>query len=300
MNVRRLWKFLLLSAVALAGQLTAETLNWYSPANRTNHDSTGAPMTSAYQFQLGVFSDDFIPTAANASLWTNSWVSAQSTSYNASTKAFDSNFTVTGNAAPFTLGAKAYIWGRKTTATGDEWILFRKSDWTWPAPNPMNPNPLLWNAASANEVILGTINSGGIPFLMQSEAVISYAQWRNSQLAGEMLSGANDDPDRDGSPNLLEFIFGSSPTQAGAPTPTPISLVEISGSQYLQISIPRLRNRLSIVFVEVSGDLVNWNSGNSYTTEISNTQEAIVVRDLTPSGPGLQKRFARLRAVVQP
>ena len=300
MNIRRLWKCLSMIAAVTAGLADAETINWYSAANRTNHDSTGALMNSAYQFQLGVFTSGFVPTAANASQWATFWVSAQSTPYNATTKAFDSNFTVTANTAPFSVGAKAYVWGRRTGTANDEWILFRHSSWTWPAPNPMNPFPVAWSAASANEVVLGSINAGGSPFFMKSTAMVSYSQWRNSQLAGEMLSAPNDDADHDGSPNLLEFIFGTSPTQAGAPTPTPCSFVDISGQKFLQIAIPRLQNHLAMVSVEVSGDLVNWNSGNSHTSELSNTPEVIVVRDLLPSGPGLPTRFMRARAIILP
>lgn len=300
MNLRRPWQFLSMLAVVTAGMAGAETLNWYSPPNRTNHDSAGAPMNSAYQFQLGVFTSGFVPTAANVGQWDTYWVPAQSTPYNATTKAFESNFTVASNAAPFTVGAKAYVRGRRTGTANDEWILFRHTSWTWPAPNPMNPFPVEWSAASANEVILGSINPAGSPFLMKSVAVTSYAQWRTSQLAGEMLAAPNDDPDHDGSSNLLEFIFGTSPTQAGAPTANPSSFLEISGQRFLQIAIPRLQYHLAMVSVEVSGDLVNWNSGNSYTAEISNTPEVIVVRDLAPSGPGLPKRFMRARIVVQP
>ena len=299
MKVLLQWKCLLLLAVVTAGTVKAETINWYSTANRTNHTSAGTVMDSGFQFQLGVFTGGFIPTAANVSQWSAFWVSAQSASYNETTKSYNSTLNFTGNAVPFSAGAKAYVWGRRTGAASDEWILFRKSDWNWPLAN--TPEGFtLWSAATANEVVLGSINAGGSPFFMKSVAVVPYARWRDSQLAGEMLSAPNDDADHDGSPNLLEFIFGTSPTQPGPPTATPCSFVDLSGQKFLQISIPRLQYRLAMVSVEVSGDLVNWNSGTSYTTELSNTPEVIVVRDLLPSGPGLPKRFMRVRAIVQP
>ncbi|MEO5915834.1 MAG: hypothetical protein ABIS50_16480 [Luteolibacter sp.] len=300
MRASRLWKYLLIVVPWLAIAVHAETINWYCTSNKVNQTSAGLNMGATFDFQLGVFSGGFIPTTGNMNLWTTYWVSAQSGSYNPGSKSFSSTFTLAGNTTPFTIGAKAYVWGRSTASTSDEWILFRKSDWTWPNASSDPANFYLWNAASADQVILGTINSTGTPFLMKSEAVSSYAQWRDSQLAGEMLIAPNDDPDHDGSPNLLEFIFGTSPTQSGAPTLTPTSFVDVSGQIYLQISIPRLRNRLATVSVEVSSNLVNWNSGNSYTVELSNTPEVIVVRDLVPSGPGLPKRFMRARAVLSP
>lgn len=258
-------------------------------------------MDGAFQFQIGVFSGGFIPTASNMSQWAIHWVSAQTASYSPTNKSFDSSYNFAVNAAPFSIGAKGYVWGRSTGVTADEWILFRESDWTWPYADPVLPAGVSdWNAATANEVILGTINASGSPFLMKSEAVYAYAQWRDGTLAGEPLNGSNDDPDRDGVSNLSEFVFGTSPTQTAAAPATPTSFVEISGQSYLQISIPRLRNRLATFTVEVSSDLVQWNSGSTYTAEVSNTAEALVVRDKTASGAGLPQRFMRLKAVVQP
>lgn len=299
MKVSTLRTYLLIGVPLVVGSANAETINWYSP-QKSNLTSSGQNMDAAFQFQLGVFTGGFIPTASNITRWPAYWVSAQASSYNAVSRAFESNFTVTGNVAPFSIGAKAYVWGRGIGSTKDEWILFRKSDWTWPAPNPMDPFGLDWNAAAANEVILGTIQADGNPFLMKSEAVFSFAQWSDATLAGEPLNGPNDDPDRDGVTNLLEFVFGTPPGQASATPSTPASFVGIAGQNYLQISIPRLRNRLATVTVEVSNDLINWSSGDTFTAEVSNTAEVIVVRDKTPTGPGLPARFMRLKAEIAP
>ena len=300
MRILQQWKFFLMSLALLPAPATAETINWYNTPKKVNHTSGGQNMDASFQFQLGVFTGGFVPTVANMTQWASHWVSAQSTSYNpaAGAKSFDSNFTVTGNAAPFTVGAKGYVWGRSTAATKDEWILFRKSDWTWPAPNPMSPEPLYWNAAAANEIILGSINSGGTPFLMKSAAVSSYSQWQAGNLAGEPLSAANDDPDHDGSNNLLEFALGTPPLAPGAPVATPVDLVEVSGQKYLRISIPRGTNRLADLTVQVSGNLIQWNSGTSYTLVIEDSATALVVRDLTPYNPASPQRFMRLKAAL--
>ncbi len=303
MRISRLWKYVPAVIAPLGCTADAQSINWYIPPPLANLTSTGQNMDASYQFQLGTFSGGFVPTASNMTHWANFWVSADSTSYDQDTKVFDATFLVTNNPTPFTAGAKAYIWGRSVGPAKDEWILFRKSDWNWPAADPMSPFEITWNVASAsatNEVILGIINPGGSPFLMKSEAVYSYAQWRDGTLAGEFLNGSDDDPDRDGVSNLLEFVFGTSPTQAAAAPATPTSFVEISGQSYLQISIPRLRNRLATFTVEVSSNLVQWNSGNTYTAEVTNTAEALVVRDKTVSGAGLPQRFMRLKAVLLP
>jgi hypothetical protein len=243
-------------------------------------------MDATIVFQRGVFSGGLIPTAANVGQWTAHWVMADSDTSNPSTRAFEKDFTVTGNAVPFTVGAAAYAWGRRRGSAKDEWILFRNSSWTWPAPNPLSPFPIGWNAASANQVILGSLNSGGTPFLMKSEAVFSYSQWSRTALAGEVPTAPNEDAAHDGTSNLLEFIFATSPAQSGPPTATPVSLVGISGEKFVRISIPRLRNRLAEVIVEVSDDLLTWHPGVSHTVETMNTSTSLVVRDLSPAGPG--------------
>jgi hypothetical protein len=273
-----------------------ETINFYNPTNQTNLTSAGQDMDGGFVFQLGVFEGGFIPSRNNITEWAGKWASAMSAGYDTGSKAFDENLTVAGNPAPFLPGASAYVWGKRTSSTGDEWILFRKADWTWPSPNPFNPLPPAWNAAQADEVIIGSINGPG--HLMKSEAVVSYSQWQTAALAGEPLDLAADDPDHDGVPNLLEFVFGSPPKQAGPPPPLTVSIMETSGQRYLQISIPRLRERMAVLTVMVSDDLTDWQSGPSHTTEVSSAATSLVVRDLTPLESGQPRRFMRLKAVL--
>lgn len=289
----------LLAAPLIVSRVEGETINWYGFPQKPNLTSTGMDMDVAFQFQLGMFTGGFIPTAENISLWTAHWVPAQTAAYNSTTRAFDTTLTIQGNTAPFIVGAKAYVWGRSTGSDKDEWILFRGTGWTWPSGATMPPNFHEWSAAAANEVILGTVNSG-TAFLMKSEAVVSYSQWQNGLLAGEPLNGPNDDPDHDGVPNLLEFVFGTLPGQPGTLQPMTTSLVGVAGQQYLQVAIPRITNHLATVSVEVSDDLIHWQPGDSQTTEVSNTPQALVVRDNTATGPGMIRRFMRLKAVTEP
>ncbi len=289
---------LLALAFHAAVPASAETIVWFCDANSPNRDSAGVAMDSGFQFELGVFAAPFVPTAANAALWSAHWTAADAVSYDASTQRFTGQFPVMGNPAPFLVGAKAWIFGHRVTPTGTEGILFRASDWLWPAPNPMNPFTLDWNAKDADEVVLGSINPDASPFLMQSVLVKTYAQWRTTELAGEAFDGPNDDPDQDGTSNLLEFVFGTPPGQASPPVATPLALVETNGQRFVQTTIPRRLDHLATLTVEVSGDLLTWNSGAPHTTVISDTQASLVVRDTTPLAPPVAKRFLRLRAVL--
>lgn len=295
-------RWLLCLVAWLAGtDCRAETIAWYSVAGNTNLTSAGGPMSAGFSFELGVFNGSFVPTAANVAQWAANWVPAQRVAYNGPNQRFDGQFTVEDNTPPFTVGKAAYIWGFQGGASSSEWILFRNSAWTWPAPAfPPSPFGLDWNAATATAIV-GSIDADGSPFLMKSAAVTAasppttWDQWSVTELAG-VANGPNDDPDHDGLSNLLEFVFGSPPKQADAPPATPVEIVTVASQEFLQITLPRRMDRLATLAVQVSSDLTSWSSGPAATVVISDTPASLVVRDLTPLGSGAPKRFMRLKA----
>jgi len=279
--------------IGLVTESDSETINFYNPPGQTNLTSANQPMDGSFVFQLGVFKDGFIPSRNNIHQWTSKWAVAMPAAYDTGTKAFEEFHSVLSNADPFFIGTAAYVWGKRSGTSGDEWILFRNSNWSWPSPSEINPFPLDWNAAEADQVIIGSINGPG--HLMKSEAVVSYSQWQSTALADEVLNGANDDPDHDGTSNLLEFVFGSLPKQASPPPQTPVEIVEIGGQFYQQIAVPRLRERSAILTVMVSDDLEEWFSGSSHTVTVSSNATSLVVRDLTPVSPSEPKRFMKVK-----
>lgn len=272
--------------------LRAENLLWLNDEYVNNLDASQAPMGGGFEFQLGVFMNGFQPTAANAASWSQFWNPAQTTSYNINFKRFSGQYQNINNPPPFVAGAKGWIFGRRDSPTGSDWILFRADDWLWPVLDQMNPFNIFWNAKDANQVVLGTIHAGGSPFLMKSALVRSYAQWQPAELAGEPLNAPADDPDRDGMSNLLEFVFATAPKVINAPVATPVDLQ----SGHIVITIPRRVDHLAECTVEVSGNLVDWQSGPAHTEILQNDAAALVVRDLTPLSPANPKRFIRLKA----
>jgi hypothetical protein len=289
MNRRTVW-LVLGSAWCVSTGLRAQTISWFSDANATNLDSFGVPMDDGFQFQLGVFTNGFQPKAGNMASWLEHWSEAQTTSYNSTGKRFAETYEVMTNAPPFEAGAAGWIFGRRVGTTGSEWILFRASGWTWPAVEPVFPSTYFWDAKDATEVVLGTIHSDRTPFLMQSVLVRSYQQWQTLHTTG----GPNEDPDLDGMSNLLEFVFGTNPKTVNAPVATPVTLQ----SGYPVITIPRRIDHLVKCTVEVSGDLVTWNSGPAFTEVVQDDSSALVVRDLTPLNSANPKRFLRLKATL--
>lgn len=286
------FRFIYLASFLAGSRINAETISWFSDANEINLDGSGAPMGSGFHFELGVFSGGFVPTRQNSIQWATHWVAADSTAYNPTTRRFADLFAVAHNHNPFLQGTHAWIFGRRVSATGTEMILLRNSGWIWPAPDPMNPIPLDWNVATADQVVMGELNAGGAPFLMKSANVRTFTQWQAEHLAGEPLAGSEDDPDKDGSSNLLEFIFDTAPMTANPPSATPVTLA----GGHMQIAIPRRADRPALITVEVSGNLADWQSGPTATQIVGDGMEILVVRDLAPLGSSHPKRFMRLKA----
>jgi len=291
--------WLWLAACVAGSPAAAQTaILWNSDANQTNLTSAGVLLDDQYKFELGVFAPPFVPTPASVDQWAAHWHPASRTAYDPVTQRFAASFTPTDNTSPFAAGTPAYVWGFRGDALSSEWILFRAASWSWPNASDF-PAVTYWYAKDATAVV-GAIHANGSPCLMQTAAVANaappattWAQWQADTLAGEPLKQPADDPDRDGSSNLLEYVFGTPPRAAGPPTATPLAVVD----GHLQITIPRRIDHPADLSVEVSDDLTNWQSGPAYTAVVSDGLAALVVGDLTPlaSHP---HRFMRLKAVL--
>ena len=118
----------------------------------------------------------------------------------------------------------------------------------------------------------------------------------SQQLADPTITGDLADPDHDGIGNLLEYAFGLDPTRADVSSLPVVSMQ----NGYLTISfIQRVAPTDLTYTVEVSGDMNTWNSGSSYTTQVSATAinsatQRVVVRDDTLD-TAASKRFIRVR-----
>ena len=302
MILRRCW--LLLVVVWLAGVMArAQQITWESDPGSVVLTGAGMPMSGTFVFELGVFTGSFVPSQTNTSEWSANWVLARRVTCNAPDGYFTDDCIASNHSSPFVTDKEVYVWGFQGGASASEWILFRNNAWTWPAP-PQGPPPfpLLWNAKAATAIV-GSIHAGGTPFQMQSATVsdaasppTTWLQWQSVELAAEpILKGPNDDPDHDGTPNLLEYVFGTPPLQAGAPPATPVRLVTVDTQRFLQMSIPRRIDHPATLIVQVSPDLTHWDAGDAFTTVISNLPGEWVVRDRTPLAAAHPQRFMRLK-----
>ncbi len=118
-----------------------------------------------------------------------------------------------------------------------------------------------------------------------------YDVWAEQLPSGDR--GRDADPDGDGIRNLVEYALGLNPQSADV-AGLPVGAVE---DGFLTLNVSKNAEALGIDYVvEVSGDLVNWESGAGFTTELENTDSVLRIRD-NAEWTGADRRFIRLRVV---
>jgi hypothetical protein len=115
----------------------------------------------------------------------------------------------------------------------------------------------------------------------------TYAHWAGNQAS---LVNAMGDPDQDGSPNLLEYALGKSPTVAD---PAPLPFVLVPNAIRLNYSLSSLAADIRCE-VEWSDMLSsNWSTAGVTYSILSDNGTTRQMLAAIPSGTG--KRFVRLR-----
>ena len=132
-----------------------------------------------------------------------------------------------------------------------------------------------------------------------------FENWREQQFNTQELgdwsfSGDNGDPAQDGITNLMKYALGlnaKTPATSGLPTSGQAAL---NGRKYLTLAFTGQPALTDISYdVQVSGDLLNWQSGSSYAIRTDNgTTDTATFRDLTAIG-NVPRHFMRL-SVTRP
>jgi hypothetical protein len=131
------------------------------------------------------------------------------------------------------------------------------------------------------------------------------AQFTVAEQADPTVSGALADPNHNGLPNLLEFALNRDPKALNFSPPLGSNWRTSNGSTFLTVSYTRLLGAAGVSYtVEVSQDLLTWNSGSLYTQDVSaiddgnGLTQTVTVQTLLPVR-GTPHLFTRLR-VTQP
>jgi len=167
------------------------------------------------------------------------------------------------------------------------------------------------------EGLSSTLSTLGTNNLADSWLLNNFSE---SELVSNSSSGDTADPDKDGIPNLLEYALGLNPralTSSGLPTArtdligataqsesagSEVQLFSTptvdltSGKRYLAYTVDRssgIRQDIDYI-VEVSNDLINWNSGDPYTVTVLDTAETLEVYSAT-SLDDVPRQFMRLK-----
>jgi hypothetical protein len=140
-----------------------------------------------------------------------------------------------------------------------------------------------------------------VPNGSAQELPMDYTQWTTSKFYSVGLTNANvsaplGDPDGNGIPNLMKYALGMDPNVPSIAGLPQLSIITTNNNQFLTLSYypnPYATNLEYVV--EVSNDLINWNSGSGYTYQLTpNGQTPVVVSDWYPMSANIQ-RFMHLR-----
>lgn len=124
-----------------------------------------------------------------------------------------------------------------------------------------------------------------------------FASWAETSIADEEAREPEDNPAGDGISNLLKYALGLDPASVASPSALPVRQVEDDGgTEYLTLTAARNPDATDVILtVEVSSDLVNWESGEGHTVVLTDDGTTLKVRDTAPAS-GVSRRFIRLSA----
>lgn len=161
-------------------------------------------------------------------------------------------------------------------------------------PGPPVPNHTVAANWRASYSLGGT---PGVP-----EASSGYADYQLLHFGSGMPTGSGelDDFDLDGLSNLMEYLLGSDPKDAGDAGSVEVMIVESGGEDYLGLRYTRPVGVTDVtVALQRSTDLGGWDSGPGFTVQegapVDNLDgtETVVLRSVTPIGD-IDREFVRL------
>ncbi len=197
------------------------------------------------------------------------------------------------------------------TFTG--WQSTDGTTWTNPRSVTLSPGNTVLAGLAVTSHATGTFNSASFDNLAVTPLPPGTVSWNAfqqlwftpTQIATPSLSNPSADCNNDGIPNLFSYGSGLSPWNQSTTSNGGRPYIQTDGT-YQTITFTRLKFPFDFTYtVEVSDNLILWNSGPAHTTQLSitsldATREQVTVRDNTPIAPSSPRRYMRLRATLSP
>lgn len=160
--------------------------------------------------------------------------------------------------------------------------------------SPTISNGKVYAPTGANKlVVYGLLST---PYQIWQQGNFTSAELTNSAISGDTA-----DPDGDGVPNLMEYAFGLNPKIANSSGRPVASVQHLGGTNYLTVAYNQVLYNTDISYtVQVSSDLITWNSGPGFTAPVGppvdngDGTETWIVQDTIPSN-SVTARFIRLK-----
>ncbi len=143
-----------------------------------------------------------------------------------------------------------------------------------------NPKKIKGNQTAAIRVSSSDDQTGRFDIKLNGEGVAKKKKKSKEALASNVKSSP-----------LSSFVFGSPTDSAAAGYSTAVDVVD--GQKYLSLTVTKSAENAGSV-IEVSPDLIDWYSGNQYTTTILDNATTLKVRDNAPITLEA-KRYIRLK-----
>lgn len=204
--------------------------------------------------------------------------------------------SVTDGLMPLTVDFSANAVSGSSPIRDYEWT-FEDGDFsTQPNPTKIFSAPGLYHARLAVTDTNGNVCSRRVAINVTTTFTLwQQAKFTASELADSAISGPNADPDQDGIVNLLEYAFGLEP-KIPETNAAPAAVIT---NGYFTLTYNQYKAATDLTFtVEVSNDLVIWNSGPAYFTTVQTIDngptQTVTVRE-TSLVSSASQRFVRLK-----
>ena len=194
---------LFLLILVFGSEARSQTFNWGSAAFSDLTDSKGNVLDTTFIFELGSFTNSFVPGSSNVMEWKNNWQAFDRANYNgietpvddgiygyftSSAAMTDSGLSNSPHMTPGAMsfeGLDAYVWIRNSSdpSMNTEWLLARNGAWVFPNATPGccdNGLPFEWSTSDLTMADIpvwgtqggrvgdGVITSTGGPYTLQT------------------------------------------------------------------------------------------------------------------------------------